>query len=95
MKKLSTIIERQTRENGFNLIGVNGYAGEQDGSRAILSDEFHFPSRSEADLAFPRGAPDYVELHWGEYHPGEGWRVVFGWWSTQPTEGDGNPFDGY
>lgn len=91
MNKISTLLHRQSPEHGFSIPGVNGYAGEQDGSHAVLTRIYWFDSRQEADEEFPGGVPDYVRLHWASYRPGRGWEAVFGWWSDQPTEDDGNP----
>jgi len=89
--KISKLIETQNPRDGLNIPGINGYAGEQDGSHAVLSRVYRFDSRKDADEEFPGGVPDYVRLHWASYRPGRGWEAVFGWWSDQPTEDDGNP----
>lgn len=89
VKKISSIISVGSK--GFPIRGVDGYGGEQDGTKVCLSDIYRFASRETADQKFPNGVPDYVELHWGCFHPGHGWEVVFGWWDNEPEEGDGNP----
>jgi len=92
MKAISKVLRQQAPQEGFPMPGVNGYAGEQDGSRVILTDVITFASKAEADQRFPNGVPDYVKLHWASYASYKGWRAVFGWWSNQPEENDGNPF---
>ena len=89
--KISSIIERQSPNHGFPMIGVDGYAGEQDGDTVSLSGPHFFGSRAQADAEFPSGVPEYVGLHWAIYRPGRGWECVFGWWNSKPTDGDGNP----
>lgn len=91
MKAISSVIRKQNVQDGFPILHVNGYGGEQDGTSVLLSDVFRFSSRVAADEEFPDGVPDYVKLHWAHYHPGRGWEAVFGCWSDQPKEGDGNP----
>jgi hypothetical protein len=91
MKDIGTLIKAQRAEQGFPMCGVNGYGGEQDGTRAVLTAMMRFTSRKAASDAFPDGVPEYVRLHWARFTPGRGWECVFGWWSDQPTEGDGNP----
>ena len=93
MQRVSTLIQKQEPEHGLPVRGVNGYAGEQDGDRALFSDLFHFRSRAKADEAFPNGLPDYVQLHWARYKSGQGWEVVFGWWQSQ--DDDTNPLIAY
>jgi hypothetical protein len=92
MKAISKVLRQQVPQEGFPMPGVNGYAGEQDGSRVILTDVITFASKAEADQRFPNGVPDYVKLHWASYASYKGWQAVFGWWSYDPEEGDGNPF---
>lgn len=90
--KLGNLLERQSPENGLSITGMNGYAGEQDGSRNVITEVMRFGSRKQASERFP-AAPEYVRLHWAEYRPGDGWYAVFGWNTCQPTEGDGNPLN--
>lgn len=80
MKKISSVIRQTHGYLGFPLIGVNGYAGEQDGSYVILTDIMTFRSKADADRKFPDGIGDDVDLHWATYRPGRGWQVVLGWW---------------
>ena len=75
--KLSKIITKQSPNQGFPIIGVDGYGGEQDGSYVILSDVMHFRSKKDANIEIP----EYVKLHWATYRPGYGWDVVIGCWS--------------
>lgn len=89
--KISELLTPQTIHGGFPMIGRDGYAGEIDGTRVLLSGPHSFASRESADSEFPNGVPEYVRVHWCTYAPGEGWQAVFGWWSDKPNEGDGNP----
>jgi hypothetical protein len=97
MKKISELLTPTT--NTFPVVGQDGYGGEQDGTHACFSDVLRFKSKASADKEFPSGVPNYVKVHRCEYIPGSGdwcgWQVVFGWWSDQPEEGDGNPFCAY
>ena len=103
MKKLSKLMHQCAPQ--FPIPGVNGYAGEQDGTKVLLTNVLHFESRVHADEEYPDGVPDYLEVHWARWQPafftdartGQKrsyweWQVVLGCWDNQPYEGDRNPF---
>jgi len=90
MKEISKLLQSQSPQEGFPMIGVHGYGGEQDGSQVNLSDIHYFESRKEANKRFPGGVPDYVKLHWARWTPGRGWEAVFGWWDNE-TSPENNP----
>jgi hypothetical protein len=94
VKKVSKMLKEEVFPGHFPVRGKDGYAGEQDGSRAVLTEGFHFYSRRDADESFPEGLPDYVRVHTAHYTPGHGWNVTFGWWSDHPTE-EKNPLIPY
>lgn len=89
MKTVNDILETQSPQQGFPIRGQSGYGGEQDGSSVVLMKINRIRSRAIARKII---IPDYIALHWARYCPGKGWEVVVGWWSDQPTEGNGNPF---
>lgn len=64
----------------FPMRGQNGYAGEQDGTRVLLSDIFTVRTRADAVRKFGRPA-EGVRLHWASFTPGRGWDFVLGRWS--------------
>lgn len=80
--KISKIICQQSFKKGFPVLGVDGYGGEQDGTCVILSNVISFKSKKEIDERYP-DVPDYIQLHWGDYHPSRGWEVVVGYWSDK------------
>ncbi len=87
MKKLSEMISFQ-RGYGtrFPVVGVDGYAGEQDGSYICFSDVYNVSKKADADRLFPDGVPDHVKVHFSTYDPGIGWNFSLGCWSDQCPE---------
>lgn len=69
MKKLVEILRKESLPQ-MPVIGVNGYAGEMDGSRYLFA-AFEIASKKEAASI---SIPDYVKLNYAEYHPGYGWK---------------------
>jgi hypothetical protein len=59
---------------------VDGYAGEQDGDEAIITDVYTARSLAEADETVT--IPPWARVHWAEYHPGVGWEFVLGTWRS-------------
>ncbi len=82
MKKLSKILGRQEAADGFPMLGMNGYAGEQDGTEVLLGI-FDCANRKEAEGII---IPEKAKLHWARYSPGHGWTGVIGIWSDQTDE---------
>lgn len=79
----------------FPIRGQNGYGGEQDGSRVLLSGPHLWKSKAEADAEIA-SLPDWVQVHWATYSRPRfsqdygwsgGWQVVFGVWSNQYVPG--------
>ena len=60
---ISKLIETQNPRDGLNIPGINGYAGEQDGSHAVLSRVYRFDSRKDADEEFPGGVAGELRRH--------------------------------
>ena len=84
MKKLSKILKNQSHRDGFPVMGVDGYGGEQDGDRVRLG-MLYVASRKEAKNIM---IPSYMRLHRADYSARYGWEVVLGWWSSQEKESD-------
>lgn len=86
--KASTLV-KNARGCGlcFPVVGVDGYAGEQDGSTVILSDILHADTLADIDEMFPDGIGEWTGVHWSRYlgrgrgYPESGWEFVLGRWS--------------
>lgn len=102
MKKLSGLLQKCSPQ--APIIGVNGYAGEQDGTKVLTTQVLHFSSRKHADEKYPNGVPNYMKTHWAkrtqlkcydgiEHWKEWVWEVVLYCWSNDPYEGDNNPFE--
>ncbi len=78
-KKLSEILAQQNFQNGFPVIGNNGYAGEQDGDTVLFAG-FQISNRKAAEKI---EIPEKAKIHWAEYVPGTGWRGSVGIWASQ------------
>jgi hypothetical protein len=78
-------------EPQFPIKGQNGYGGEQDGTRVLLSGPHCWTTKAEADAEIGT-LPDWVQVHWATYRKPSfsqdygltgGWQVVFAVWSDQ------------
>lgn len=68
----------------FPMLGVDGYAGEQDGNTAVLSDVY-----TAASLMDAVKIPEWARVHWADYTPGLGWEYVLGAWRSDiPDDAD-------
>jgi len=83
-------------EPQFPIKGQNGYGGEQDGSRVLLSGPHFWTTKAEADAEIA-SLPDWVQLHRATYRKPNtthdygvsgGWMVVFGVWSDKFIPGE-------
>jgi len=66
--------------------GVDGYAGEQDGSTVILLAPTYEPFTKK--VARSLLIPKHARLHWARYTPGSGGTCCVGIWSNRcsPSE---------
>lgn len=78
----SQLLKEQGVDQGFPVIGINGYSGEQDKSKVIFSELLFFKNRDDADDRFLT-LPKEVKLHFASYSKqNDGWYAMFGWWDN-------------
>jgi hypothetical protein len=76
MKGLNEILRKKEMLH-FPVIGVNGYAGEQDGSR-VLFTVYELKNKKEAEKIL---IPEKAHIHWARYSHRDGWTVSVGVWN--------------
>lgn len=78
MKKLNEMIK--TEEGTFPVMGVNGYAGEIDGSIPLFA-LLYVPHKKINEIA----VPEHFSLQWSKEHKNQ-YEVSVGSWSNQCTK---------
>ena len=86
-KKLSQILKQQNFQNGFPVIGKDGYAGEQDGDMVLFAG-FQISTRKAAEKI---EIPEKAKIHWADYVPGRGWEGSVGIWASQTNPNEKTP----
>lgn len=68
-------------EHGMPIIGLDGYAGEQDGTQVITDGVFLIPTRKDAENVYIGKNEHIMWCRYNKYRDMRGWHVSLGHWS--------------